>query len=369
MTKFIPVSEPTITEKEIEYVTKAVRSGWISSIGEYINRFEEEYARFNNTRYALTVSNGTTALHLALLAIGIKSGDEVIVPDLTFIATANVVVHCGATPVFADIERDTWCISPEDIKRKITSKTRAIIPVHLYGHPADMDEIMRIAKEHNLYVIEDCAEAHGAEYKGKKIGSIGDIGAFSFYGNKIITTGEGGMLTTNNPDLYERAKFLKDHAMSKDKRYFHPEVGYNYRMTNIQAALGLAQLERVDEIIEKKRKIFEWYREGLKDMRGIILNPEKEWARSVFWMVCLVNERFDESSRDEFMKRLREKGVDTRPFFYPCSMMPMYKKDGFMNPVSYDIYKKGINLPSGYTLNKEDIELICREITTILKSI
>jgi perosamine synthetase len=362
MTKFIPVSEPTITKKEIEYITQAVKSGWVSSLGEFINKFEDAFAKYIGTKYALTVSNGTVGLHLALVSLGIKEGDEVIVPDLTFIATANAVKYTGATPVFADIDKDTWCISPDDIRKKVTSKTKAIIPVHLYGHPADMDPILQIAKEYELYVIEDCAEAHGAEYKGKKVGSIGHCGVFSFYGNKIITTGEGGMITTNDEKIYEKAKYLRDHAMSKEKRYWHTEIGYNYRMTNIQAALGLAQLERINEIIQKKREIFRWYQECLKDLKGVKLNPEKEWAKNVYWMVCLVNENFDEEKRDEFMKKLKEKGIDTRPFFYPCSMMPMYKKDEFVNCIAYEIYQKGINLPSGYNLKEEDVKWIAKVI-------
>jgi perosamine synthetase len=362
MTKFIPVSEPTITEKETEYVMQAVKSGWVSSLGEFINKFEDAFAKFVGTKYALTVSNGTVALHLSLVSLGIKEDDEVIVPDLTFIATANAVKYTGATPVFTDIDKDTWCISPEDIRKKITSKTKAIIPVHLYGHPADMDPILKIAKEYNLYVIEDCAEAHGAEYKGKKVGSFGHCGVFSFYGNKIITTGEGGMITTNDEKLYEIAKYLRDHAMSKEKRYWHTEIGYNYRMTNVQAALGLAQLERINEIIQKKREIFRWYKEGLKDLKEVKLNPEKEWAKNVYWIVCLVNENFDEEKRDEFMKKLKEKGIDTRPFFYPCSMMPMYKKDEFVNCIAYEICQKGINLPSGYNLTFDDVSYICRII-------
>jgi len=362
LTKFIPVSEPTITEKEIEYVIQAVKSGWVSSLGEFINKFEDEFAKFVGTKYALTVANGTVALHLSLVSLGIKEDDEVIVPDLTFIATANAVKYTGAIPVFADIDKETWCISLDDIRTKITPKTKAIIPVHLYGHPADMDPILKIAKEYNLYVIEDCAEAHGAEYKDKKVGSIGHCGVFSFYGNKIITTGEGGMITTNDDKIYERAKYLRDHAMSKEKRYWHTEIGYNYRLTNIQAALGLAQLERINEIINKKRQIFEWYKEGLKDLEDIKLNPEKEWAKNVFWMVCLVYEKFDEEKRNDFMKKLKEKGIDTRPFFYPCSMMPIYKKNGLINPVSYEIYKKGINLPSSYNLTFDDISYICETI-------
>ncbi|MGQ9847800.1 MAG: LegC family aminotransferase [Bacteroidales bacterium] len=368
MKKFIPVSEPSITQREIAYVLDAVKSGWVSSIGKYIDEFETAFAKFCGTKYSVSVSNGTVALHLALVSLGIKEGDEVIVPDLTFIATANTVVHAGAKPVFVDVEEDTWCIDPSSIKKAITNKTRAIIPVHLYGHPADMDEILRIAKEHDLLVIEDCAEAHGAEYRGKKVGAIGDFGAFSFYGNKIITTGEGGMLTTNDTKFYERAKFLKDHAMSKEKRYFHPEVGYNYRMTNIQAALGLAQLERINKLITKKRQIFNWYKEFLGDIEGIKLNPEMKWAKSVYWMVCLVLEKDFGITRDELMLKLKEKGIDTRPFFYPMSEMPMYKNNSsYTNPVTKFLSEKGLNLPSGVNLIKEEVKYICNTIkATIL---
>lgn len=362
MPKFIPISEPTITSKEEEYLAKAIKSKWVSSIGEYINKFEASFAKYINTKYALTVSNGTVGLHLALLSSEVSAGNEIIVPDLTFIATPNAVSYIGATPVFADIDPETLCIDPEDIKRKITSKTRAIIPVHLYGHPANMSEIMKISEDHDLIVVEDCAEAHGAEYKGKKVGGIGDCGVFSFYGNKIITTGEGGMITTNDDGIYEKAKRLRDHAMDNEKRYWHTEIGYNYRITNMQAALGLAQVERIDEIIEKKRQIYYWYAEGLKNVSGLRLNQEKNWAKNVYWLVCLISEGFDEKTRDRFMKKLRDKGIDTRPFFYPCSMMPMYQGTKTNNPNSYNIFSKGINLPSGYNLQKGDVDYIVKII-------
>jgi len=368
MTKFIPVSEPSITQKEIDYVLDAVRSGWVSSLGHYINEFEKKFAEFIGTKYALTTSNGTTALHLAFVSLEIKEKDEVIIPDLTFVATANAVVYTGAKSVFVDIEPDTWCIDPEAIRKVITTRTKAIIPVHLYGHPANMDEIMKIAKEYNLFVIEDCAEAHGAEYKGKKVGSFGEFGAFSFYGNKIITTGEGGMLTTNDERLYERAKFLRDHAMSKEKRYWHTEIGYNYRMTNLQAALGLAQLERIEELITKKRQIFEWYKEFLKDLDSISLNPEKKWAKNVYWMVCLVLDKDFIISRDDLMLKLKEKGIDTRPFFCPISQMPMYTR-GTINPVAYDISMRGLNLPSGVNLSMDKIMFICKKVIDSKKRI
>jgi len=366
MNKFIPVSEPSITEKEISYVLEALRSGWVSSLGEYIERFERKFAEFVGTKYVLTTSNGTTALHLALVTFGIGDEDEVIVPDLTFIATANAVAYIGAKPILVDIDPETWCIDPEAIKRKITSKTKAIIPVHLYGHPADMDAINEIAKEYGLFVLEDAAEAHGAEYKGKKVGSLGHAAAFSFYGNKIITTGEGGMITTNDEKFYERARYLRDQAMSKEKRYWHTDIGFNYRMTNIQAALGLAQLERIEELIDKKRQIFKWYKEYLGDIEGIRLNPEKEWAKNVYWMVCLILDKDFGLSRDELMLKLKEKGIDTRPFFYPISHMPMYN-DGTINNVAYKISQRGLNLPSGVNLKKEKVEYISKTIKGFLK--
>lgn len=365
--KFIPVSEPSITQKEIDYVLDAVKSGWVSSLGEYITKFEQEFAKYIGVKYALTTSNGTVALHLALVALGIKQGDEVLVPDLTFVATANAVAYTGATPVFVDVDPETWCIDPEDTRKKITPKTKAIIPVHLYGHPADMDAINEIAREYGLSVIEDAAEAHGAEYKGKKVGSLGICGIFSFYGNKIITTGEGGMITTNDESLYERAKYLRDHAMSKDKRYWHTEIGYNYRMTNMQAALGLAQLERIEELIDKKRKIFNWYKELLSEMEGIKLNPEMPWAKNVYWMVCVLLGDNIRINRDTLMLKLKEKGIDTRPFFYPISEMPMYGGNA-KNRVAKYLSEKGINLPSATNLSREDVKYICEAIETILRN-
>lgn len=367
MNKFIPASEPSITKREIDYVTDAVKSGWVSSLGHYINEFEKKFAKFVGTKYALTTSNGTTSLHLALVSLGIKRGDEIIIPDLTFIATANAVAYTGAKPVMVDIEPDTWCIDPECIRKSLTEKTKAIIPVHLYGHPADMDAINEIAKEYNLYIIEDAAEAHGAEYKVKKVGSLGTCGVFSFYGNKIITTGEGGMITTNDEKLYERAKFLRDHAMSKEKRYWHTEIGFNYRITNIQAALGLAQLERIDSIINKRRQIFEWYNEFLGSMDGIRLNPEMNWAKNVYWMVCLLLDKDSQILRDELMLKLKEVMIDTRPFFYPMSQMPMYNNSDKVNTIAYDVSKRGINLPSGVNLDRGEICYICEKIKTILK--
>lgn len=361
---FIPISQPSIGEKEIEYVTDAVKSGWVSSLGKYIDRFEENFASYCGVKYAVATSNGTTGLHLALVALGIKAGDEVIIPDLTFVATASAVKYIGAKVITVDISEDTLCISPKAIKDAITSKTKAIIPVHLYGHPADMIEINKIAKDHNLHVIEDAAEAHGAEVNGKKVGGLSDAGVFSFYGNKIITSGEGGMVTTNNGKLYEKLRFLRDHAMSKEKRYWHTEVGFNYRMTNLQAALGVAQFERIEEILMKKRKVFEQYSLLLGGFKGVKLNYKAPWAKNIYWMVCLEIIDFSEDQRDEFIANLKNKGIDSRPFFYPVSDMPIY--DTSDTPVTHKIFQRGINLPSYFDLTEKQVIYICECVKELL---
>jgi perosamine synthetase len=357
LSHFFPISQPSIGKREIEYVSDAVASGWVSSLGRYIEDFEKGFGAFCQTEYALAVSNGTTGLHLAVVSVGIGRGDEVIIPDLTFVATANAVTYTGATAVPVDIEPDTLCIDPDALRRAITPRTRAVIPVHLYGQPARMDRIVELAKEHGLDVIEDAAEAHGAEYHGRRVGSLGRCGVFSFYGNKIITTGEGGMLTTNDRELYLKAKRLRDHAMSAEKRYWHTEVGYNYRMTNLQAALGLAQLERIDAFLYKRRQIMEWYRAGLAGEANLLLNRETDYGRNVYWMVCLEVIGMGAEEREQLMRALKAKGVDSRPYFYPVSDMPMYSRAE--TPVAHEVAQRGINLPSYFELTQEDVALIC----------
>jgi perosamine synthetase len=355
---FIPVSEPCLTGNESKYLMDCVQSGWISSLGKYIPEFETRFADFCGVKHGISVSNGTTALHLALVAIGIGPGDEVIVPTLSFVATANAVRYTGAQVVFADSEPRTWNIDPVDIARKITQKTKVILPVHLYGHPAEMQPILDLASKHHLIVLEDAAEAHGAFYKNQRVGSLGKVGAFSFYGNKIITTGEGGILTTNDDALAEKLRFLRDHAMSPQKRYWHTEVGYNYRMTNMQAAIGVAQMERIEEFIQKKRHIAEKYAEGLSGIASITLPPEAVWAKNVYWMYSiLLNENFP-IQRDEFLRRLKEEGIDNRPFFYPIHQMPPYQGMGRDFPVADDLSRRGLNLPSAVTLSDSDITRI-----------
>ncbi|MGH8286906.1 MAG: DegT/DnrJ/EryC1/StrS family aminotransferase [Steroidobacteraceae bacterium] len=358
MKRFFPVSQPSIGEQDIRYVTDAVTSGWVSSIGRYIEEFEHAFARFCGTRYALASSNGTTGLHLALLSLDVKAGDEVIIPDLTFVATANAVTYTGARPVPVDIDARTLCIDVDAMERAITPRTRAIMPVHLYGHPARMDAVMACARKHGIAVIEDAAEAHGAEFRGKRAGAIGDCGVFSFYGNKIITSGEGGMITTDRADIHARVKLLRDHAMSAERRYWHTHVGYNYRMTNLQAALGLAQLERIDAFIAKRRQVMDWYRKHLASTPAVRLNPAStDEVKNVFWMVCLEPEGMTEPLRERFMRSLRERGVDSRPYFYPVSELPMYERAD--TPVAHRMSRIGLNLPSYFDLREEDVAEIC----------
>ncbi|MFH1439840.1 MAG: DegT/DnrJ/EryC1/StrS family aminotransferase [Candidatus Woesearchaeota archaeon] len=361
MYKQIPLAKPNLKGNELRYVTECINTGWISSAGKFVEEFESKFADFCGVKHGISCCNGTVAIHLALLAVGIKEGDEVIIPNYTFAATANAILYCGAKPILIDAEKDTWCINPKLIKDKITKNTKAIIPVHIYGHPCNMDPIMEIAKENNLFVIEDCAEAHGAEYKSKdgtwrQVGSIGNIGCFSFYGNKIISTGEGGMCTTNNEKLADKMRLLKDHGMKKGKRYWHDIIGYNYRLTNIQAAVGLAQLEKIDEFIEKRIKIAKKYNELLKDVKGIILPPEKEWAKNVFWLYCILINDFP-ISRDELIIKLKENGIDSRKFFYPLNIMQPYKDDSSY-PISKIISEKGICLPTYCELSEDGIEKI-----------
>jgi len=363
MSNKIPVAEPDIGQEELDNIIEAVKSGWISSKGKFIVEFEEKFSKYCSAKFGVSTSNGTAALHLALAALGIKTGDEVIIPTLTFIACANVVRYTGAKAVFVDSHPDYWCIDPEKIEEKITKKTKAIMPVHLYGHPCDMEPITKIAKKHNLFVIEDCAEAHGAEYRGKKVGSFGTISCFSFYGNKIITTGEGGMCLTNDEVLAGKMRILRDHGMSPQKRYWHEVIGFNYRMTNLQAAIGVAQLNRIDKFVEQKRKNAEIYNKFLKNVDEIVLAPEMPWAKSVYWMYSiLVKDNFG-LDRDNVLDKLTRSGIDNRPFFYPIHCMPPYKEN-ISYPIAEKLSAEGLNLPSSVKLSKNDIQTIA----TVLNS-
>jgi len=362
-----PVAEPEIGEEELNNVVEAVRSGWVSSKGKFIEEFENLFARYVGAKYGVATSNGTTALHLALAALGVKPHDEVVVPDLTFAATINAVLCVGAKPVIVDIDPKYWCLSPGNIRGAITSHTKAIIPVHLYGHPCDMDAIMEIAERYGLYVIEDAAEAHGAEYKGRKVGSFGHVACFSFYGNKIITTGEGGMCLTNDEELAEKMKILRDHGMDPKRRYWHDVVGFNYRMTNLQAALGVAQLSKIEKFVEKKRRIARLYAEELSSIEGITLHPEMPWAKCVYWLYSILVDRKLGISRDKLAERLGSYGIETRSFFYPLHEMPPYQEHANLSyPASSDISGRGLNLPSSVKLSEEDIAYIAQKIKEAL---
>jgi len=368
----ISVATPVIGERELTYITDAVRSGWVSSQGPYIERFERAFADYIGVSDAVAVSNGTVALHLALHALGIKAGDEVLVPDLTFVATVHAVLQTGATPVFVDVEPDTWCIDPIAAARAITPRTRAIIPVHLYGHPADMDAIQGVADKGSLVIVEDAAEAHGAQWRGRRVGSIGKVGVFSFYGNKIITTGEGGMVTSNDTTFASRLRYLKNHGMSPQRRYYHTELAFNYRMTNIQAALGLAQLEQIDHFIEQKRKIYRWYAEGLAGVRGIVLNSERQYARNVYWMSSLVLGEDCPIARQELADFLALRGIDSRPFFVPLHQLPHLAgfraigRNGEGCPEATKLGAMGLNLPSDCHLSEREVREIASAINQIV---
>jgi len=358
--EFIPISQPSITDLEVANISSAASSGWISSLGNYLEKFEEDFARYCDVKHAISTSNGTVAIHLSLVALGIGKSDEVIIPDMTFVATANAVSYTGAKVVTVDIDPVTWCISVDSIEKAITEKTKAIIPVHIYGHPANMFEINKIAKKYNLFVIEDCAEAHGAEFQGSKVGGLGDMGTFSFYGNKMITTGEGGMITTNNSELNSKLRYLRDHAMSKTKRYWHTEIGFNYRMTNLQAALGCAQLSRIEEFIIKRKDIFNRYYKNLVSVENISVNKTESWAKNIFWLICVQFENFNNDDRDKFIDYLKNKGIDSRPFFYPISDMPMYRKSE--TPTAHIISSRGVCLPSFHDITDRKIDYICETI-------
>jgi perosamine synthetase len=345
-------------EKELEYVTDCIRSGWVSSLGEYVRRFEREFAAYCGVRYGVATHNGTVALHLALAALGIGPGDEVILPSLTFVATANAVAYTGAKPVFADSEPYTWNIDPEAVARLITPRTRAIIAVHLYGHPADMDPLRALADQNGLTIIEDAAEAHGARYKGRRVGSLGGVAIFSFFGNKIITTGEGGMVLTDDDALAERCLFLENQARHKENPYWHSEIGYNYRMTNVQAALGVAQLGRIEELIAIRGRNAAHYEQRLSEVPGLGLPPCAEWAENVYWMYSVLVEEDYGLDRDTLMARLRQQKIDTRPVFYPIHTLPMYNSGQYL-PVAEETGRKGINLPSGATLTPEQVDIVC----------
>jgi perosamine synthetase len=367
ITEKIAITRPSISDLEIEYVNDAIRNGWGPKCYDYIHRFEKQFAAYQQQAYALATSSCTGAIHIALMALGIKAGDEVIVPDITWIASVEPILYIGAKPVFVDVLNDTWCIDPQKVEGAITPKTKAILVVHVYGNLVDMDAIMGIAKKHNLVVLEDAAEALGSEYKGKKAGSIGDAGVFSFHGTKTISTGEGGIMVTNNADVYERAKILNDHGRNPKiaKTFWMEEYGYKYKMSNLQAAMGCAQIERADELIDKKREVFSWYKSLLADM-PCQLNPEYPGTKNSYWMPTAIFDASIPFDREALFACMKENNIDSRPFFYPLTSLPMFE-DKPQNTVAYNIYCRGINMPSHHNLKLEDVEYICQVIKNYIQ--
>jgi perosamine synthetase len=363
---FIPVAEPLLGDKELEYVTDCIKSGWISSLGKYVQDFEKRFAEYCGVHYGIATSNGTVALHLLAATLDLGPGDEVIMPSLTFVATANAIRYTGATPVFVDSEPETWNIDPDTVAEAITPRTKAIMAVHLYGHPADMDPLRTIADTHGLWLLEDAAEAHGASYKGRRTGSLSDAAIFSFYGNKIITSGEGGIIVTDNQDWAERAFFLENQGRYPKNPYWHSEIAYNYRMTNIQAAVGLAQFERIAELLDIRRRNAAHYNHRLADIPGLTLPPAMPWAENVYWMYSVIVEDEFGMERDDLRAGLRQAGIDTRPFFYPIHTLPMYNA-GQSLPVAENLGRRGLNLPSGATLTLDQIDFICDTLATLVK--
>ncbi len=382
----IPVSEPLICAKEIEYVNECLRTGWISSIGRFIEEFEQKWAQYCGMKYGVAMSNGTAALQAAFGCIGLQPGDKVIMPTFTIISCAQAIVYNSAIPALVDCDPLTWCMDVKQVKLKIEDdmkkgarQIKAVMPVHIYGHPVDMDPILEIAEKYNLKVIEDAAEAHGAEYltgrnaniqQWRRCGSFGHISIFSFYANKLITTGEGGMLLTNNPQYAEKARSIRNLCFRAEQRFLHTELGHNFRLTNLHAAIGLAQLERMKEIIAKKRWMGKAYTERLKDIPGLQLPIEETWARQVYWMYGIVLDIALGMDAKTFAGRLREKGIDTRPFFLGMHEQPVFKDMGLFvgesYPVASRLSRQGLYLPSGLTLTEHQIDQVCSKVKETL---
>lgn len=362
---FIPVAAPDLGEIEERYAVDAIRSTWISSSGHYVNRFEADFAQLCAAKSAISVVNGTAALHLAVEATGLQPGDEVIVPSLTYIATANAVRYSQGVPVFVDVDPETWCLDPALIEAAISSRTRGIIAVDLYGHPADMDRIREVARRHGLWLVEDAAEAHFATYKGRVTGSLADMTVFSFFGNKIVTCGEGGAITTDNAEFESRIRLLKNQGMDPKRRYFFGVVGYNYRLTNVACALLCAQLERREWLINRRRELYRRYRGRLAGVPGVGLQPQAPWAEVTPWLFCVTidAERFGRT-RDEVMAVLHQNRIETRPFFLPVHQLPPYAPDHRRGPlpVTDKLAASGLNLPTFSGMTDAQVDRVCSSL-------
>jgi perosamine synthetase len=366
----IPVNEPRIGPRELELVTEALQAGWISGAGPHVQAFEEGWARYCGRRHGVAVANGTVALQVAVALLDLQPGDEVIMPTFTIISCALPVIQAEAVPVLVDSNPRTWAMDVDSVESRITERTRAIMPVHIYGHPVDMDPLLHLAERHGLAIVEDAAEAHGATYKGRRCGSFGDSSTFSFYANKLLTTGEGGMLLTDDDAFAERARRLRNLAFEPERRFWHRELGFNFRLTNLQAALGVAQLERMDEIVARKRWLGQAYTERLRDIEAIELQVEEPWAESVFWMFGLVIREATDLDASAVAERLATKGVETRPFFLGMHEQPVLRDRGLFlresYPVAERLARQGLYLPSGLALDECQLERVCHAVRDVL---
>jgi perosamine synthetase len=365
--KMILTAGPSITEREVEYVMDAVKNGWNENWSGYLRRFEHAFAEYIGVRHAMATSSCTGAMHLALLTMGIGPGDEVIVPELTWVATASVVKYTGAEPVFCDVEEISWGMSPASVASLITPRTKAIMPVHLYGHPAPMPALVELARKHKLLILEDAAPSVGAAVAGKRTGSFGDMSAFSFQGAKVLVTGEGGMLVSNNEAYMKRAGIVGDHGRDEQKALWNNEIGYKYKMSNLQAALGLAQLERIEELVERKRQINVRYHRNLDDFKRITVSSELPGCRSIHWMTSIEVKGINQEQRLEIINKMRERNVDSRPVFYPLSTMPMFKRR-VENPVAYRVGHNSINLASGHNLTDAQIDRVSEVVREVVNT-
>jgi perosamine synthetase len=384
----IPVNEPLLGDRELEYVSECIRTGWISSAGRFLEDFEEQWASFCGMKYGVAVSNGTAALQAAFGCIGLRPGDKVIMPTFTIISCAQAIVYNGGVPILVDSDPRTWCMDVEQVREKVEEEMRrgdgrlkAILPVHIYGHPVDMDPILELAGKYGLGIIEDAAEAHGAQYmtgrntptsRWKRCGSLGDLSVFSFYANKLVTTGEGGMVLTDDPACAEKARSLRNLCFLPNRRFYHTELGHNFRLTNVQAAIGVAQVERMEEIISRKRWMGAAYTERLRGIPGIELPVEETWARQVYWMYGIVLDEGTGLAADEFARKLKERGVETRPFFLGMHEQPVFHAMGLFRdekyPVAERVARQGLYLPSGLALTEAQLERVCEAVVSVLRT-
>lgn len=366
----IPVSEPLLGDNVLPLVRECIETGWISSDGRFIQEFERKWASYCNVEHGVAVSSGTAALQIAIAALNLERGSEIIIPSYTIISCVTAVLEAGCVPVLVDCDAETWCMNLDEVESKISPRTRAVMPVHIFGHPVDMRRLGALAKKHDLFIVEDAAEAHGAEVDGRRVGGLGDLGCFSFYANKIITTGEGGMVVTNSREFADRLRSLRNLCFRPERRFFHTEIGHNYRLTNLQAAIGVAQVEFVDTHIEKKRWMAKCYGERLRKLSDIALPTEREWAKNVYWMYGMVLDECVEFDAVEFARRLRELGVDTRPFFLGMHEQPALTDRGLFGhesyPVTERLARRGLYVPSGLTLTEAQIDYVCESICRVL---